>query len=83
MENLEFKGPELLSSALSSLGTKIELTVDQLSLEDQEAVRLAAGQRPPICDNVFVIYVIPIQLSCISGLWGGLATIGCLSRFSS
>jgi hypothetical protein len=26
----EFKGPELLSTALSSLGTKIELTVDQL-----------------------------------------------------
>jgi Zn-dependent peptidase ImmA (M78 family) len=26
----EFKGPELLSKALGSLGTKIELTVDQL-----------------------------------------------------
>jgi hypothetical protein len=26
----EFKGPELLSTALNSLGTKIELTVEQL-----------------------------------------------------
>ena len=26
----EFKGPELLSTALSSLGTKIELTIEQL-----------------------------------------------------